>query len=485
MTQANNNLPVNKTLSPAQARALLWQRGLISDLVLDATQKEIRNRIFDLEADRQIWTIVYARQCGKSVLALTLAVEACLRTPNFSVLYVAPRLNQAKAICSDAFEYILRSCPESLKPKFSRDNSTYEFPNGSKIRLGGVNAKEIDSLRGGKSHMVIADECGFMQEFKKAVKGALYPRLNITKGVGKLILISTLPSDPGHEFFDYVKTAEYRGTLIKKSIRDCPRYTEQDILRFADEAGGIDSVEFKREYLNIIIPDEEYTVIPEFNDESMEDIVCDLPKPAYYDCYVSMDIGLKDLTAILFAFYDFRNGYLYIEDEVGIKGRSVTTRAIASSVEEKESNLWGYKKPYIRVADNNNLILLNDLNIDYGVYFRATAKDNKHAQINELRVLIEQGKIRINPRCQKLILHLKTATWKPNHKDYTRDPDGNHFDFLDALIYMARNVNWFKNPYPANYAKVGGSYMGDSGLQFGNSFEEHLKDIFQIKSRKN
>jgi hypothetical protein len=296
-----------------------------------------------------------------------------------------------------------------------------------------------------------------------------------------MILVSTLPKSQGHEYWDLVKKAEFDEVLIKKNIYDCSRYTKEDIDTFAEEVGGYDSVDFKREYLNIMITDEDHAVIPEANDEALSNIVKLYQRPAYFDPYVSMDIGVKDLTGVLYAYYDFLTGKIVIEDEATFKGKSFTTANLAASIKKTEEILWGLKKPFLRISDNNNLILLNDLTIDYGISFIPTAKDNKHAWINQIRILIAEERLIINPKCKQLIFHLKNATWNKNKTEYERSLDGGHYDLIDALAYLIRNIAYSRNPYPKGH----GIMYGDGAFRIGNDsrskFEQHLLSIFNYK----
>lgn len=475
MNQTNNS-PLQ--ISPQQAREILWRKGKITDFLLDSNQKVLRDQLKSVK--RKTHVAVFSRQSGKSYGALGMAVEELLARKNITICYVAPRLKQGKKIVKATFDEIFKSCPIDIKPKFDRDSSSWVFPTTkSKLELYGFNAEEIESARGPKAHMIIVDECGFMQDLKYGLRSVLYPKLNSTKG--PMILISTLPKSQGHEFWDIVKKAEYDNVLIKRNIWDCPRYTKEDIDGFADEVGGYDSVDFKREYLNIMTTDEDHAVIPEANDELLEKITKEWKRPPYFDPYVSMDIGVKDLTGILFAYYDFITGKVIIEDELTFKGRSFTTSNLAAAVKKTEENLWNLKKPYMRVSDNNNLILLNDLNLQYDILFMATAKDNKHAWLNQIRIMLSEERIIINPRCKQLIFHLKNATWNKSKSDYERSLDGGHYDLVDALAYLIRNILYSRNPYPKGY----GMTYGDSQLNLRNSnktaFEEHLLSMFSMK----
>jgi len=473
MTQTNNS-----AISPRLARQMLWKQGKVTDFLLDENQKFVRDSI--KRRSKGTHVIVISRQSGKTYGILGMAVEELINKNNITICYVAPRLKQGKRIVKDTFQQIFKDCPDDMKPRFDRDSSSYLFPStGSKLELYGFNADEVESARGPRAHMVIVDECGFMNDLKYGIRSVLRPKLNTTRG--PMILISTLPKSQGHEYYDFIKKAEFDGTLVKRDIYQCPRYTKEDIDLFADEVGGYESVDFKREYLNIMITDEDHAVIPEANEETLAKIVQNYTRPAYFDTYVSMDIGGRDFTGILYAYYDFITGKVVIEDEATFRGKSFTTASLSESVTKTEELLWGLKKPYLRIADNNNQILLNDLRIQHDITFLATAKDNKHAWLNQIRIMISEERIIINPRCKQLIFHLKNATWNKNKTDYERSLDGGHYDLVDALAYLIRNIAFSRNPYPKGFGVVyGDSYMriGDSNR---TSFEEHLIEMFSYK----
>ena len=71
-------------------------------------------------------------------------------------------------------------------------------------------------------------------------------------------------------------------------------------------------------------------------------------------------------------------------------------------------------------------------------------------QITGLRLRFGSNKIRINRRCKNLIYQLKVGIWNDRKTDYKRGEKTGHLDAIDALVYLNRNVNTTKNPYPQN-----------------------------------
>jgi hypothetical protein len=234
-----------------------------------------------------------------------------------------------------------------------------------------------------------------------------------------------------------------------------------------------------------------YAVVPEFDADAERDIVKEWVRPTHYDAYASMDIGFRDLTVVLLAYYDFKNAKLIIEDELVIKGSKFITDKFATELNEKEKRLWvnplsgESKKPYLRFSDNNNLILLNDLTVNHQITFLPIPKDNADAALNHMRMLIKSRKIVINPRCKTLIFHLKNAIWNKQRTSYVRSVDNGHFDAVDSLKYLCRGYQPNKNPYPAYYQLDAPQDVFFSP-NASNSPELHkqITALFQIKPRR-
>ena len=109
-----------------------------------------------------------------------------------------------------------------------------------------------------------------------------------------------------------------------------------------------------------------------------------------------------------------------------------------------------------RWADNNNLILIQDLNKagfkdGSGRHWTPTAKDAIEAGVNMVRLWLKEGRLKIHPRCRFLIGTLETALWNKQRTDFERSKVFGHADALAALIYLIRNVNTRINPIPATF----------------------------------
>ena len=55
--------------------------------------------------------------------------------------------------------------------------------------------------------------------------------------------------------------------------------------------------------------------------------------------------------------------------------------------------------------------LLNDLVIRYGMSFIPTQKSTLEVMLNKVRILLKEGRIIIDPKCEFLIGNLKFGVW--------------------------------------------------------------------------
>lgn len=485
---------MTNTLSKQDIIAELWSRGNLY-WKCHEVQKEMYNLFYNSPKNSTlVWLL--ARQTGKSYLLSILAIEQALRKANSIIKIVTDTKLHIKSIVEPIFKELLADCPTNLKPEYKTNMFIYVFPNGSQIQLAGTDGKHYEKLRGQKSDLVLVDEAGFCSELEEIVKSVLMPTTTHTGG--NIVLASTPSAEEDHEFIAFIEEAELAGKLTKKTIFQNPLLTQDQINKIIDKMGGIKSERFRREYLCDIIKSANLSVIPEFNDDLIKEIVKVWDKPPFYDAYVSMDIGGKDLTAVVFGYYDFRSGKVIIEDELSFNfmEKDNHIKLLMEKIREKESFLWlnyltnELKKPYKRISDIDYIVQQEIYRYSNGeLNFIASKKDNKDSAINNLRVLLANQKIIINPKCKILIRHLTNVKWKSqNNKDtFARSPDNGHYDFVDALIYFTRNVDFNKNPYPPGYdlnLRSGDSFIQNYDRHYSTSPVEVYKKIFGGNRRR-
>jgi len=421
-----------------------------------------------------------------------------MRHPGSIVHYACPTATMASKIIVPEMRKLIEDCPSDLKPRYFKHDRAFEFTNGSKIQIEGVEEGNAERLRGTSTNLGIIDEAGFVDDLEYIVDSILLPQVSTTNG--KLILSSTPPKQTGHKFITkYQENARANDAFIKMSIVDILELIKNDppnlkhlnekiLNQIKDMVGGDQSPSWRREYMVEDIVDVTSAVVPEFTDELEKKIRKVHPRPRHYDPYTSMDPGLVDYTGVLFAYLDFNTAKIVIEDEYFINGSEVTTTNIAETILHKEASLWidsmGLKqKVYLRVSDNEP-ILLNDLRQLHGINFIPARKDDKEAAINELRIKLTQEKIIINPKCKNLLYQLRNATWAKNRRTFGRSENGGHFDLLDALIYLVRMVQWGKSPYPSTNYNLAETFFNDVNNEGLTPSQQQFKGLFNRKNNK-
>lgn len=459
-----------------------WRRGFLYHRCHSVQQTMYKTFYESEENSTLVWLL--ARQSGKTYLLAILALEQALRRPNSIIKILTDTKIHMETIFIPVMNELLEECPMDVKPEYIKSKFAYHFANGSQIQLAGSDGQNYERLRGQKSHLCLVDEAGFCDDLNNVVLSVLVPTTTHTGG--KTVLASTPPKEFDHEFLPFIEEADLKGYLTKKTIYDNPLLSPEQIQRIAEKMGGVNSEQFRREYLCELIKDSSTAVLPECTPALLEQITQEQEKPPYFDAYEAMDLGFTDLTVVLFAYYDFAKDKIIIEDELVTNGPEMHLSTLTENIEKKEKALWTntmsgeVQKPHLRVSDIN-YIAMNEIRKHSGnkINFIATRKDDKDSAINNLRMQLAAKKIIIHPRCKTLIRHLQNVRWKSakNKTEFARSPDDGHYDAVDALIYLSRAIVYSKNPYPAHY----GYKLKDLHVQNPDAFNN--RDPAQIYAR--
>lgn len=423
-----------------------WLRGRLN-YKLHAGQMKIERAVN--ASTHQLFVGELSRQFGKTFWLVKRALEAAFRIPKAKIKIGTAFHTDLLEFILPAFDTVLEDCPADLKPVWKSQRSKFILPhNGSEIKLIGLDRKP-NGLRGNVIDLIILDETAFMNRLDYLYKSVIIPATTHRPNC-KVFLFSTPPDTPAHDFLGYVERAEFEGNYIKLTIFDNPMVDETTIARLMKESGGAHSTTWKREYLCQHITDQDLAIIPEWKDEYVREI----PRDAYYGFYhryVAMDLGVRDHTAVLLGYYDFRLATLVIEDEFVMNGPEMTTQKLADAIDQKQSDRWDEMSVYRRVSDNNNPLLLQDLSLIHGIYFSPTDKGTLEEMINTLRLLVAEGRIVVHPRCKQMRGCLKYGVWDNKRSKFAHSKVYGHFDALAALVYWVRNLNKSTNPVPPNF----------------------------------
>ena len=459
--KAWRNLVAPWSQATLEQRVLLdaaWRGGHLSFLLTPSQEDSYTKvRKWEAKGEGRVFALDTSRRWGKSVLCLVFAVEDAIRNAGWRIVYCAPTHEMVRKIILPLMAQLTQTCPPELAPEWMKSEGTFVFGNGSRIELVGLDVRP-DGARGTGVDRVVLDEAGFFDNLEYLMVSIIYPQM-LGRDHARIIAASTPSITPLHYWsMTVVPECINRGAHDKKTLDDASQYSSEEIEFFYSQMpGGREGVAARREYGAEHIADDSLAIVPEFRDAEKA-VVRSVDPPVWRDCYVAMDPGFNDLTAVLFGYWDFLEQRLVIEDE--FVAPRMNSAELALAIKRKEAQLWagvrrrsgnGYDtkpQPYMRVCDTD-LRLIADLSSDHGLVFIPTQKDNLETQVNQVRVALQHEKIVINPRCKKLALHLRHGVWKKVNKLFEREGgEFGHFDTIAALVYLWRNVQKRRNPTP-------------------------------------
>lgn len=443
-----------------------WLRGNLL-YKLHPAQKLIKKAID--QSTNQLFVANCSRQWGKSYLMVSECISFAIRNPKVRIKYGTAFLTDLQEFILPTFQAVLDDCPSLIRPKYKINGSKWVFPNGSEIKLVGLD-KNPNGLRGNVIDLIVLDECGFIHGLAGLYKNVIIPATTHRPNC-KVIMISTPPTTPAHDFGELIQKAELEGAYSEFNIYTNPLIDEATIQRLMKESGGELSTTWRREYLCELVTEQNSQLVPEWNDRFVQVTEPDEYRKFYHN-YVGMDLGVKDFTLALFGYYDFKRATLVIEDELKLNGPTLTTLLLHDQIQLKEKELWKDSKVYRRISDNNNPQLIQDLSILHRMSFVSTDKETLEAMLNELRLMIGKERIEVHPRCVQLSGCLKYGVWDAKKKKFARSNVYGHFDALAALIYLVRNLDRHANPIPHTYgfdtrnARIKAPKLNSEGSRF-------------------
>lgn len=445
------------TTAPASPEALAWGKGDITP-ILHAGQRKI-DKVFET-SPHQVQVVLCARGFGKTYWGSAKASSRAILKPKARIKIATEFQTDLENLILPNFDAVLETCPEEIRPEWRPSKSRFIAPNASVIDLIGLDRKP-NGLRGQhKIDLIILEEAGFITKLEQIYRSVIVP-ITTHSPHCKIVLISTPPESLDHYFWTFVDKAEAEGALTVLTIDDNPMLRPEDIKRIEKEMGGRESTQFRREYLCERVSEESRMVLPEFKTE--RHVKAD-QRDEYFPFYLkhaALDGGVRDLTVQLFAYYDWKRAKIVVEDEMVFGGRDVLSSRIFARTVDIESAIE-YKRVR-RFADNNDLILLQDLNrlahqkgvesghADAQVHWMPTRKDSLEASINLIREALTFDQLEIHPRCKHLIGTCKTALWNKQRTDLQRSEVYGHADAIMALVYLLRNIDKHTNPIPRTY----------------------------------
>ena len=459
-----------------------WRTGEL-EWKLHAAQVIMHHQIEALPITAKDIVLLCSRRFGKSYYGCIRALMRCLKMKKQLVRIIGPTIDQTEGIVAYHMAKITAELNQiGLRGLVERVKSDKMYKVGdSAIFLGGYDSQE-DSLRGGEAHEIIIEESGSSNpdQYNYQMKSILKPQLLKTRG--KMVHLTTPPRVEDHPFVnDTIPLAELSGGFRKFTIYDDPLATEEIIADAIKDSGGINSIEFRREYLVEIIRDPTIVVVPDYDDVIHSSPHLGLPLKFFPQ--ITTDFGgVRDKTVALFHFYDFFSDQSIIWDE-RVFEPNTETGLIVQGIREMEA-LWmveaenflpfdesGEPVGITRYVDAPGQLQI-DLREHHKIAMSIVPKDDWQTAINNVAVRFSQNKVKVHSRCTFLRQTLKSGTFNKQRNDFGRTNALGHCDAIAALMYGLR-VERRQNPYGKNV------YNRDTTMVINHKTETQMADVIQ------
>lgn len=407
-----------------------WRRGEIS-WKLRPEQVEVKKEIE--KSSNQLVVGNISRRWGKSFELVLYCIEQAIKKRQ-NIRYGAAFKTDLEEFILPAFEIILMDCPEEMRPKYKASKQVWVFPNGSRIKLVGLD-KNRNGLRGNAINIIVIDEAGFVSNLMYLYTSVIIPATAKQKNI-KILIFSTPPESPEHYFVTLIDKAQARdnATYIEMTIDTISDLEPEERQRLLDESGGEESTTAQREYFCKIVIDANRSIAPNFDasihvGEFERDHIC---------WGIFGDTAAKDKTVFLKMGFDHDSGLVLIRDEYNPKNRTPTTKIIAG-YKEKFPRPERWSHDYALVSD-----MTEQLRIDYaaeGLPSIAPQRDDFGAGLLLINNAFFGHKVLIHPDCKLLIRTLKGGLLTKNRNDWERSEMLGHCDAAAAAIYGLRGVD--------------------------------------------
>lgn len=416
------------------ARRDLWRYGNIA-WKLRPEQLLLKQELERCEVQLAVFNI--CRRLGKTYTLVLYAIEQAMLEKQ-KIRYGCAFLTDLEEFVLPAFALILEDCPDDLRPHYHLTRKTWIFPNGSEIKLVGLD-KNPNGLRGNAIAKIIIDEAGFVSNLKFVYTSVIIPATAKQKNI-KVIFLSTPPPTPEHFFVTLMDKAQSQpnGFYKELTIDDISDLDPVERQRLLDEVGGEQSIEAQREFFCRIIIDVTIALAPEFDAKRH---VKECVAPEFTKFWVSGDTGgVRDRTVFHLMTYDFRRAKIMVLDEIEFPSVTGSETWVAAAKKMEAG------RPVTRFIDADGQMRV-DLQTQHGYPVMLPRKDELTPTVNQVRVALRRDEVEIDPKCVLLIKTLKGGTLNPQRTDLARTEALGHMDAFMSFAYGMRHANR-ANPFP-------------------------------------
>jgi hypothetical protein len=416
------------------------------------------------------------RRAAKSFTAGLYMVETALRFPGCNCLFIGlTRQSALDIIMKDILKIIDRK--HDLSIHFNNTSLDCTFPNGSVIRITGVDVSEdeMNKLLGKKYKLVCIDESSlYTINLRHLVYDILGPAMADEEGT--TCLFGTSSNFTQGLFFDITNGKEAGWSVHKWSAHQNPHINwakQLDQIK-TDRPLYMETPQFRQWYLNEWVIETDKLVY-KFNPE--RNLFVDRPHPESkgWHYVLSCDLGWEDDTAIVLSAYHDNDPTFYVISTFAQKHMTF------DMVEKKLLEYLNNPQHPVNsvIIDGANKQGVETMTMRSNILFEYADKLGKVDHIEILNGDLIQGKVKIHRDCHELVDEMMSLVWR-TQGDKIVYPKKEHPSLpnhrCDALLY-----GWFNGYHflssPAKKALIPGTveYIKEQEDLHKQSIMERIK----------
>lgn len=413
--------------------------------VLSSAFKQQKEFILD---PYKLKALFCTRRAAKSFTAGMYLVYEALENPGCNCLFLGLTRDSAKDIIWKDILRVINS-QHQLNAIPNLTELTLTFPNGSVIKVTGVDAHEDEmrKLLGKKYRLVCIDEASmYTIDLRNLVYGVLKPAVadpNSKGERGTICLMGTASNFPRGLFYDVTTKAEGGWRCYEWTAYDNPHVAKQwkeEIDEIAAQRPGyMETPQFKQWYLNQWVVDEDKLCYRFNMQKNLTKVIPHLPDDGWIRV-LGVDTGWEDDNAFVLTAYHMNDPHLYVLNV--LRKKKLTFDQVAQVINDFVSD--SSKAPHRIFIDGANKQGVESMRARTSIPFEYADKQDKATFIELCNGDLVQGKIRIHdvPENRLLWEEMSSLVWMTDG-DKIKFPKkenpslANHL--CDAFLYAWRN----------------------------------------------
>ncbi len=397
---------------------------------MDFQKTEKQSEAIRLMSAFKFFTVFGGSRSGKTFILIYILVARASRCKSRHVIMRQTFNAVKRSIFMDTLPKVMRICFPDLPYKVNKADLIMYLPNGSEIHMAGMdNGKAVEKILGTEYATIYFNEASEMEYSSvQLVLSRLAQKTELTNRV----------------FFDFnpPNKTHWSYWLVIKKLNPI----DEEPLPNPDDYGHIlmnpkdNLVNIDEEYIALLesMPEEQRNrfLLGLFGDESdgqvyygfnREEHVAKVEKDGG-QLFIGMDFNVDPMTAVV---CQVVNREFHIIDEIYLNN-SDTFRMVS---ELKKRNYFGTVIPDStgknrKTSGKSDHLILKEA----GYHIPPVRNPFVTDRVNNVNRLFTANRIKINPRCKKLINDLEKVAWKDNKLDQKTNKNLTHIS--DALGYF-------------------------------------------------